>query len=197
MGKGQVEGGKALQAARAAELDAVSHRPTAAQKQQQIAELEERAVLFGDPVKQSAQAKVLERKWLRFLLVHGETYKFDARVGPSVELVEHFVAYAFCTRDSVSAIGREGLGDSFELQIRYMLAKFVFVALKYNGWEGLNAHALHEKAEPFKFAVKVQWQRLKRSDPDLMSTLKPYVKTKWCDTAYFQAQVCTLGGHSS
>ena len=71
------------------------------------------------------------------------------------------------------------------------------MALKYNGWEGLNAHALHEKAEPFKFAVKVQWQRLKRSDPDLMSTLKPFVKTKWCDTAYFQAQVCTLGGHSS
>ena len=35
-----------------------------------------------------------------------------------------------------------------------MLAKFVFVALKYNGWEGMNAHALHEKAEPFKFAVK-------------------------------------------
>ena len=74
MGKGQVEGGKALQAARAAELDAASHRPTAAQKQQQIAELEERAVLFGDPVKQSAQAKVLERKWLRFLLVHGHKF---------------------------------------------------------------------------------------------------------------------------
>ena len=75
-----------------------------------------------------------------------------ARVGPTVELVEHFVAYAFCTprRDSVSGIGREGLGDSFELQIRYMLAKFIFVALKYKGWEGLNAHALHEKAEPLK-----------------------------------------------
>ena len=42
-------------------------------------------------MKQSAQAKVLERKWQRFLLVHGETYKFVARVGPSVELVEHFV----------------------------------------------------------------------------------------------------------
>ena len=80
MGKGQVEGGKALQAARAAELDAASHRPTAAQKQQQIAELEERAVLFGDPVKQSAQAKVLERKWLRFLLVHG-TCRSDRRAG--------------------------------------------------------------------------------------------------------------------
>ena len=89
MAKGQVEGGKALQAARAAEIDAASHRPTAAQKQQQIAELEERAELFGDPVKQSAQAKVLERKWQRFLvLVHGEAYKFAvARVYPSKPLV--------------------------------------------------------------------------------------------------------------
>ena len=46
-----------------AETEAASHRATAAQKQKQIAELEERAQLFGDPVKQSAQAKVLERKW--------------------------------------------------------------------------------------------------------------------------------------
>ena len=59
---GEAEGGKALQAARAADREAAAHWPTAAQKQQQIAELEERAVLFGDPVKQSAQAKVLERK---------------------------------------------------------------------------------------------------------------------------------------
>ena len=146
--KGGPEGGVALlQAAKAAERDAAAHRPSAAQKQQQIAELEERAVVFGDPVKQSAQAKVLERKWLRFLLVHGEAFKFDARVGPTVELVKHFVAYAFCTRDTVSAIGREGLGDSFELQIRYMLAKFVFVALTYNGWTGLDAHELHVKAD--------------------------------------------------
>ena len=53
-----------LQAAREAEEDAAGHRPSAAEKQQQIAELEERAAAeFGDPVKQSAQAKVLERKW--------------------------------------------------------------------------------------------------------------------------------------
>ena len=45
-------------------------------------------MLFGDPVKQSAQAKVIERKWLRFLLVHGEEYEFVARAGPTVELVD-------------------------------------------------------------------------------------------------------------
>jgi len=181
-----------LNAAEQAEADAASHRDTPEKKRQRIAELEERARLFGDPVKQSKQAKVLERKWVRFLLAHGDEYDFDEDVGPTVKLVEHFVTYCFCTRDRVSAIGREGLGDSFELQIRYMLAKFVFVSLEYDGWTGLSEHEQHTKAEPYKFAVREQWQRLKRSDPDLMSTLKPFVKTKWCDTAYFLAQVRTL-----
>ena len=40
--KGRAEAVKALEAARAAETGAASHRATAAQKQQQIAELEER-----------------------------------------------------------------------------------------------------------------------------------------------------------
>ena len=187
-------------------------RESPQQKRQRIAELEERARLFGDSAKQSAQGRVLERKWLRFLLVHGEEYSFTPRKGPTVALVEHFTTYCFCTRDTVSVIGRVGLGDSFELQIRcaprcrtnagrapqantvrttarYMLAKFVFVALKYNGWRGLDAYALHAKAEPFKFAVRELWQRLKQSDPDATSTLKPFVKTKWCDTTYFLAQV--------
>ena len=70
-----------------------------------------------------------------------------------------------------------------------MLAKFVFVALEYEGWTGLSEHELHEKAEPYKFAVRQHWKRLKRSDADLTSTLKPFVKTKWCDTAYFLSQV--------
>ena len=69
-----------------------------------------------------------------------------------------------------------------------MLAKFVFVSVGYKGWTGLSEHKLRTKAEPYKFAVREHWQRLKRSDPDLMSTLKPFVKTKWCDTAYFLAQ---------
>ena len=132
-----------LAAAEKAEAEAATHRPTAQQKRDRISELEERARLFGDSAKQSAQAHVLERKWNRFLLVHGTEYGFDAHKGPTVELVKHFTTYCFCTRDVASAIGREGLGDSFELQIRYMLAKFVFVSLKYKGWVGLSEHAIH------------------------------------------------------
>ena len=33
------------------------------------------------------------------LKVHGQEYSFDACAGPTVELVKHFVTYAFCTRD--------------------------------------------------------------------------------------------------
>ena len=188
----------ALAAAEKAEAKAAAHRETAQQKRARIAELEERAELFGDSAKQSYNAQCLQRKWQRFLLVHGEEYAFDGKSSPTVELVKKFVTYCYCTRDVVSAIGMEGMGDSYELQIRYMLAKFVFVSLKYSGWEGLDAHALHVKAEPYKFAVGEHWKRLKRSDKDLMSTLKPFVKHKWDDLAYFLAQVrmpCVLARH--
>ena len=82
-----------LAAAQKAEAEAAKHRPTAEQKQARIAELEERARMFGDSVKQSAQAKVLEGKWVRFLLVRGDKYGFSARKGPTVELVKHFTSY--------------------------------------------------------------------------------------------------------
>ena len=180
---------RAMAAAEEAEKEAAEHRDTPAKERARMDELQERARLFGDSIKQSYNAKCLERKWLRFLLVHGEEIGFKAKDGPTMKQVQRFTTYCFCTRDVVSAIGREGMGDSYELQIRYMLAKFVFVSLGYKGWKELSAHALHEKAEPFKFAVKEQWARLKRSDPDLTSTLKPFIKTKWCDTAYFLSQV--------
>ena len=72
MGKAGGKKASAMQVAQAAEAQAAAHRETPAQKRARIAELQERARLFGDPVKQSAQANVLERKWQRFLLVHGE-----------------------------------------------------------------------------------------------------------------------------
>ena len=97
-------------AARAAEVLAASHRETSADKQRRIAELEERARLFGDSVKQSAAKKKLERKWSRFMLVRGGKYGFMESRGPTVELVEHFTTYCFCTRDRVSTVGREGSG---------------------------------------------------------------------------------------
>jgi hypothetical protein len=70
----------ALKVAKAAEAQAAAHRETPATKQQRVARARgEGEAVCGDSVKQSAQAKVLERKWLRFLLVHGEEYGFVRR----------------------------------------------------------------------------------------------------------------------
>ena len=44
--------------AQRAEAEAAKYRPTAKQKRARIAELEERAKIFGDSAKQSAQAQV-------------------------------------------------------------------------------------------------------------------------------------------
>jgi hypothetical protein len=54
----------------------------------------------------------LERKWLRFLMVLGDEIGFKEKSGPTVAQVERFTTYCFCTRDVVSAIDREGMGDS-------------------------------------------------------------------------------------
>ena len=59
---------KNMTKAEKAEAEAAKHRPTPEKQQMRISELpEERARLFGDSAKQSAQAMALERKLLRFL----------------------------------------------------------------------------------------------------------------------------------
>ena len=92
-----------LKAAEEAAGAVEAFRPTASRVRQLIDEAEERAVLNGDSVKQSAQADVLMRKWLLL----GESYEYKEGSAPSLELVKHFVTYCFVTRDNVSAVGRQ------------------------------------------------------------------------------------------
>ena len=109
---------QALRLAEDAAGTAASFRPTTESVRQRIQEAEEQAAEHGDSVKQSAQADVLMRKWLRFLLIVGGEYGFCEGDEPSLELVKHFTTYCFVTRDNASSIGREGMGDSYELQVR-------------------------------------------------------------------------------
>ena len=102
---------KALSAAKEAEKAAAELRDTPEKKRARMDELQERARLFGDSIKQSYNAKCLERKWQRFLLVHGGEIGFKEKSGPTIKQVERFTTYCFCTRDVMSAIGREGMGD--------------------------------------------------------------------------------------
>ena len=109
---------QALRLAEDAAGTAASFRPTTESVLHRIREAEELAAEHGDSVKQSAQADVLMRKWLRFLLIVGGEYGFREGDAPSLELVKHFTTYCFKERDNASSIGREGMGDSYELQVR-------------------------------------------------------------------------------
>ena len=108
--------------------------------------------------KTQKQVDLVRRKWLRFLDAHGEAYGFDKDVGPTLELAKHFTTCCYETRDYESSLGHKGTGDSFELQLRYFLAKTMFPMLGYPGWVGLSESALSEKCEPYKTEIREHWK---------------------------------------
>lgn len=178
-----------MKAARAARAKADAFSPTDAAVRKMLAAAEQRAAAKGFVAKTESAYESLTRKWLRFLATHGEAYGWEECEGPTLVQVKHFTTYCYETRDCYeSSAGLKGMGDSYELHIRYFLAKFVFVRLAYPGWTGLGEHALDEKCEPFKKEVCEHWKRLKVSDEDMSTTSHPFVKQKWCDTMYFLAQ---------
>ena len=72
--------------------------------------------------------------------MYGEKLGYEEGMSPSLELVRKFVVYTFKTRTYKSSKGKKGLGDSAELSmrylLRYLLAKYVFPKLLYDGWAG-------------------------------------------------------------
>ena len=96
----------------------------------------------GVPAKSRAAVLRLETKWLDFLQRHGAEYKWDASVGPTLELVKHFQTWGFFTRRNFSTLGTDGLGDSWGLlAVPYLLPKYVFMKLGYKDWATLDAEA--------------------------------------------------------
>ena len=42
---------------------------------------------------------VLKRKWQRFLSMFGERLQFDAKVGPTLEIMRQFTSYVYVSRE--------------------------------------------------------------------------------------------------
>ena len=173
-----------LAAARAQREQAASFVPTDEQIRQRIADREKLAGEHGKVPKTEKQIEYVRRKWQRFVDAHGAAYGFHRAAGPTLAQVRHFTTMCYETRDYESSLGHKGLGDSFELQLRYFLAKYVFVRLGYPGWVGLGRTELEEKCEPFKEEIREHWKMLKNSDENAESSDHGFVKQKWCDTMY-------------
>ena len=161
--------------------------PSDEQIRQRIAEREKQAGEHGHVPKTQKQIDLVRRKWLRFLDAHGEAYGYDKDAGPTLAIVKHFTTCCYETRDYESSLEHKGMGDSFELQLRYFLAKKVFPAVGYDGWTELSVSALDEKCEPYKTEIREHWKRMKNSDEDQSSSEHGFVKQKWCDSMYFLA----------
>ena len=67
-----------------------------------------------------------------------------------MDIVTQFAAFMFHNRETWSALGRRGLGKQAFVKAAYMLARYVFVELGYEGWVGLDPVQLQAKSAPYK-----------------------------------------------
>merc|ERR1711924_468751 len=73
-------------------------------------------------------------------------------------------------------------------QIPYMLAKFVFPLMKYDGYVGLTLAQAAVKNAEFCRELAEHWKALKTQETDASTEGRSMVKKKWDDGVYFLAQ---------
>ena len=85
---------------------------------------------------------------------------------PTVDETKLFSTWAYSTRATYSCVGRKGCGDSYgALQIPYMLAKFVFPLMQYEGYVGLTVAQAACKNQEYCHELKEHWKALKVQQP--------------------------------
>jgi hypothetical protein len=157
---------------RDAALAAQTERMTA--EKAAIAEAHEGAKEHGLVEKtagESGAAGKLRNKWAKWLeSEHGAEVaaRLDSAGGvPTVEETKLFSTWTYTTRQKYSPVGRKGGGDAYGLlQIPYMLAKFVFPLMKYDGYVGLTMAQAKAKNQEFCHELKEHWKSLKVREPD-------------------------------
>ena len=76
-----------------------------------------------------------------------------------------------------------------ELQIPYMLCKFAFPLLKYEGWVGLtDVQAKAKNKAEFCPELRAHWKQLRVQQKQPGTEGVSLSKEKWCDVLYFKAQ---------
>ena len=121
---------------------------------------------------ESGAAGKLHRKWKAWLgSQHGEAAAARLKAdgdAPTIEETKLFSTWVFTTRSTYSCVGRKGCGDSYgALQIPYMLAKFVFPLMQYEGFVGLTVAQAAAKNQVYCHELKEHWKSLKVQQPDV------------------------------
>ena len=120
---------------------------------------------------ESGMAGCLHRKWLAFLSQSESGKAIAARLvtggAPSVDDAKAFSSWVYSIRERWSRVGRKGVSDSQGLrQIPYMLAKFVFPLMTYEGYVGLTVAQAAVKNGEFCRELAEHWKALKTQETD-------------------------------
>ena len=123
-------------------------------------------------------------KWLRSPHGQGVAERLAGGGAPTIEEMKRFSTYSYAHRSSYSCVGRKGGGKSYgALQIPYMLGKFVFPAMGYEGWTGLTIAQAKAKNAPLCTELREHWQALNVQEEQPSG--RDLVKKKWDDQLYF------------
>lgn len=161
-----------------------------------IAAASKRAKESGQVEKTAGESGVagsLRNKFVKWLeSVHGKGVQKrleDEGGAPTIDDAKQFSTWVHTTRQSYSCVDRKGCGDSVgNLQLPYMLAKFVFPMMKYEGWVGLSLHEAKIKNQEYCHELSAHWKALNVSQPDVSVEGVSLHKKKWDDSVYFMAQ---------
>ena len=131
---------------------------------------------------ESGAAGKLHRKWRAWLASeHGSVAAARLAAGdcaPTIEETKRFSTWVFTTRCRYSCVGRKGCGDSYgALQIPYMLAKFVFPLMQYEGYVGLTVAQAACKNQEYCHELKEHWKSLKVQVPDA-TVVRAQIRTR-------------------
>ena len=141
---------------------------------------------------ESGAAGFLRNKWVAFLeSLNGKDIAARLAVGgaPTVDEAKAFSSWAYSTRDRWSRVGRVGMSDSMgQRQVPYMLAKYVFPLMKYDGYVGLTLAQAAVKNAEFCHELREHWKALKTQQVDASTEGCSMAKKKWDDDLYFMAQ---------
>ena len=180
---------EALARARVSRVQAAAARLSEQEEAARIDKTHQRAKDNGQVEKTAGNSGAtgsLKRKWERWLATaHGESVAVRLAGGgaPTVEEVKRFATYTYEHRDRYSCVGRKGGGDSYgELQIPYMLGKFVFPLMGYEGWTGLTLAEAKAKNAPLCQELREHWKALKVQEEQPSG--RELVKKKWDDQLY-------------
>ena len=137
---------------------------------------------------ESGMAGCLHRRWQKWL--ESESGKVVATRlasggSPSVDDAKAFSTWLYSSRERWSRVGRAGVGDSMGLrQVPYMLAKYVFTLMKYEGYVGLTKAEADAKNAEFKHELREHWKALKTQEQDASVDGRSMAKKKWDDCVY-------------